>query len=165
MKNNKNFLNYQKDLFDNILKLNGNKFMAGVSLLMLNLGSKYLIMDLAEGTNQLLKLKIIRRITLFCLFFVATRNIIVSVLLSAGFIIFTQGLFNEKSKYCILPKNLKNLTIDKKDYEKAKEIVKNYEEKLDNPNNRENNNDLFFNIKEHTKKNNNYILNKNKLIN
>ena len=127
MKNNKNFLSYQKDLFDNILKLNGSKFMAGVSLLMLNLGSKYLIMDLAEGTNQLLKLKIIRRITLFCLFFVATRNIIVSILLSTGFIIFTQGLFNEKSKYCILPKNLKKLTIDKKDYEKAKEIVKNYD--------------------------------------
>jgi hypothetical protein len=165
MKKNKSFLNYQKDLFDNILKLNGNKFMAGISLLMLNLGSKYLIMDLAEGTNQLLKLKIIRRITLFCLFFVATRNIIISILLSTGFIIFTQGLFNDKSKYCILPKNLKTLTIDKKDYEKAKEIVKNYEEQADNPNNKKNNNDLFFNIKEHTNKKNNYIINKNKLIN
>jgi hypothetical protein len=137
-KNIKFFLNYQKEILTKIMQLNTSKYMAGISLLMLNIGSKYLIMDLADSTNQLLKLKIIRRVTLFCLFFVATRNVLVSILLSIGFIIFTKGFFNEKSKYCILPKTLKNPKIDEDDYNRAKKIITEYEKQNNKENNKEN---------------------------
>lgn len=62
------------NLLDNMNKMNGNKYLAGIALLMLNLGSKYLIIDISKSTEQLLKLTIIRRFTLFSIFFIATRD-------------------------------------------------------------------------------------------
>ena len=114
-----NFLN-------NLNKMNGNKYLAGVALLMLNLGSKYLIIDISKSTEQLLKLTIIRRFTLFSIFFIATRNIIISLILTMVFIVFSSGLFNDKSKFCILPKKLKEVEIEQKEYQKALEVVEKY---------------------------------------
>jgi hypothetical protein len=48
--------------------------------------------------------KLIRRLVLFTVFFVATRNIKVSIILTGIIIILTMELFNEKSPNCILPK-------------------------------------------------------------
>lgn len=107
-------------------KMNSNKYLAGITLLMLNLGSKYLIIDISKSTEQLLKLTIIRRFTLFSIFFIATRNILVSLILTAVFIVFSSGLFNDNSKFCILPKKLKQVDIEPKEYQKALEIVEKY---------------------------------------
>ena len=114
------------DFLKNLNKMNGNKYLAGVALLMLNLGSKYLIIDISKSTEQLLKLTIIRRFTLFSIFFIATRNIVVSLILTAVFIVFSSGLFNDKSKFCILPKKLKEVEIEPKEYQKTLEIVEKY---------------------------------------
>lgn len=114
------------NLLDNMNKMNGNKYLAGIALLMLNLGSKYLIIDISKSTEQLLKLTIIRRFTLFSIFFIATRNILVSLILTAVFIVFSSGLFNDNSKFCILPKKLKEVDIEPKEYQKALEIVEKY---------------------------------------
>lgn len=114
------------NLLDNMNKMNGNKYLAGIALLMLNLGSKYLIIDISKSTEQLLKLTIIRRFTLFSIFFIATRNILVSLILTAVFIVFSSGLFNDNSKFCILPKKLKEVEIEPKEYQKALEIVEKY---------------------------------------
>jgi len=114
------------NLLDNMNKMNGNKYLAGIALLMLNLGSKYLIIDISKSTEQLLKLTIIRRFTLFSIFFIATRNILVSLILTAVFIVFSSGLFNDNSKFCILPKKLKQVDIEPKEYQKALEIVEKY---------------------------------------
>jgi len=114
------------NLLDNMNKMNSNKYLAGITLLMLNLGSKYLIIDISKSTEQLLKLTIIRRFTLFSIFFIATRNILVSLILTAVFIVFSSGLFNDNSKFCILPKKLKQIDIEPKEYQKALEIVEKY---------------------------------------
>lgn len=114
------------NLLDNMNKMNSNKYLAGIALLMLNLGSKYLIIDISKSTEQLLKLTIIRRFTLFSIFFIATRNILVSLILTAVFIVFSSGLFNDNSKFCILPKKLKQVDIEPKEYQKALEIVEKY---------------------------------------
>ena len=43
--------------------LDNNKLLAGISIVMLNIGSRYLVLDLSENTKQILQLSIIRRIT------------------------------------------------------------------------------------------------------
>ena len=121
-------------MFD-ISKLDNNKLLAGISIIMLNIGSRYLVLDLSENTKQLLQLSIIRRVTLFCIFYLGTRNFKMSVLLTAGFIIISAGLFNEKSMFCVLPvdnnNNIKKkkvpVTID--EYKKALETINNYNNK------------------------------------
>lgn len=106
---------------------NGNKYLAGIALLMLNLGSKYLIVDISKSTENLLKLTIIRRFTIFSIFFIGTRNIITSLILTGVFIVFSNGLFNENSNFYILPEVLKEEKITKEEYNRAIEIIKKYE--------------------------------------
>ena len=128
----------------NITKLNKSKLLSGITLLLLNIGSKYLILDISKGSQALLKLKIIRRLTLFSIFFVGTRDIILSFLLTSAFIIFSNGLFNEKSKYCILPKNIKENKVSEQEYNEAIKTIKEYK---NNDNNGEKNNDKYIDNK------------------
>ena len=54
-----------------------------------------------------------------------------SILLTAGFVIISAGLFNEKSMFCVLPQTGKPKKEEKKpvsieEYKKALETVNNY---------------------------------------
>lgn len=118
-------MNYMNE-FNKLNEFNGNKYLAGIALLMLNIGSKYLIVDISRSTENLLKLKIIRRFTIFSIFFIGTRNIVISLILTSAFIIFSNGLFNENSKFCILPEQLKYNYVSKEEYQKALKTIDNY---------------------------------------
>ena len=97
----------------------------------MNLGSKYISMELNETQEDFLSQKTIRRIIIFAVFFVATRDILISVILTIVFILFIGSLFNDTSKFCIIKKkNPKTKLIQKQDVEKAKKIIKKYEKQL-----------------------------------
>ena len=76
--------------------LNGNKYLLGISMLLLNLGSKYLVFDLSKTQEDIIKGTIFRRITIFSLFYIGTRDIVVSSVLTACFIIMTIDLWPRK---------------------------------------------------------------------
>ena len=61
------------------------------------------------GLQQYLKNKLGRQILIFAISWVGSRDIIVSLLLTAAFTILADHLFNEESRMCILPKKWKNL--------------------------------------------------------
>ena len=106
---------------------NENKFFFGLTMILFNLGSKYIIMDLSKSHEIFFKSTIVRRITIFCLFFVATKDIYVSLIMTAVFIIFALGIFNEKSIVCIFPKSLFDDHVTKVEFELAKELIHKYE--------------------------------------
>lgn len=113
-----------------ITSLNHSKYFAGISMLLLNLGSKYIAMELSETHEQILSNKIIRRFIIFTVFFISTRDIWVSFTLTAIFIVLVTGLFNENSRYCLISKPEKKnnkYDITKEDYNNAKKIMKLYE--------------------------------------
>ena len=97
-----------------LYSLNDNKYFIGVMMFLLNAGSKYSLLEISPLQNSFLNKKVVRRILLFSVFFVATRDIWVSFFLTAVFVILGFELFNEKSKYCILPKKF----IDIKKYDR-----------------------------------------------
>lgn len=109
-----------------VQSLNQSKFLAGIAMIVLNLGSKYLIMELSETQEQLLSNKIFRRFILFTVAFIATRDIIVSLIITCVFVVLVSNLFNENSKMCVLKKNTFN-KITKLDYMKAIKIKELYE--------------------------------------
>ena len=108
--------------------LNNSKYLAGLSMLILNLGSKYISMELSSSHEELLSNRIFRRFIIFTVVFISTRDIWVSFIITCIFIIFVSNLFNENSNYCLIkkPRN-KFYKITKLDYEKAKQIIKYYE--------------------------------------
>jgi hypothetical protein len=74
------------------------KYFVGVAMLLLNLGSRYLVIDLSETQEQLLQNAIVRRFTMFSLFYVATRDLYVALTLTAVFVVLTLGLWNKKAE-------------------------------------------------------------------
>lgn len=106
---------------------NQNKYIAGLAMILFNLGSRYLIVDMSKNTENILKTKILRRVTLFSIFFIGTRDLFASLLLSAIFLIMTMNLFNENSSYCILPNEFKDNIYTPEEYEFSKKIITEYE--------------------------------------
>lgn len=119
------------DLLNLIASLNDSKIFSGIIMIAMNLGSKYISMELNETQEDFLNTKTIRRIIIFAVFFMATRDVLLSVILTIVFILFVGSLFNDSSKFCLIKKkNPKTKLIVKEDFQKAKKIIKKYEKQL-----------------------------------
>jgi hypothetical protein len=68
-------------------------------MLLLNLGSRYIVHEMADTDEEYRKYILIRRLAVFAVCFVGTRNVIVSLILTAAFIVFSTGLYHNKSVY------------------------------------------------------------------
>jgi hypothetical protein len=102
-----------KDLgFFTLLKsLNDNKFFAGVVMLTMNIGSKYISIELSKTQENYIKYSLGRQILIFAVLWMGTRDIFTALVLTIIFILFADYLFNEHSKYCIIPDEYKELNI------------------------------------------------------
>lgn len=108
--------------------LNNSKYFSGLIMILMNLGSKYVSLELSEEQEEFLSRKLIRRLLVFAIFFVATRDVLVSIILTGIFILFIGSLLNDNSKFCLIKKkNPKTKIIDKEDVQKAQKIIKRYE--------------------------------------
>lgn len=120
--------------FSTVNTLNQSKYFAGIMMIILNLGSKYITLELSENQDELLKNKIIRRFLVFTVVFVATRDVLVSLIITGVFIILVSGLFNENSRFSLVTKPvLSNIT--EEEYRQALKIVKTYEIQKNNSSN------------------------------
>lgn len=116
------------DVLGIISTLNTSKYFSGALMILMNLGSKYVGLELSEFQEEFLSKKLIRRIIIFTIFFIATRDIIISLVLTTIFIIFIGGIFNDNSKFSIIKKyNPKTKVITREDVNKAKKIITKYE--------------------------------------
>lgn len=114
-------------LFVNIL--NNNKLLLGISMLLLNFGSRHVVADLGYFQEKFLASGIMKKIIVLSLFFVATRDIVISLCLTIIYIIIIDGLLHEKRKFCILPNKYKNSVdmISEKDYIEAQKKIEKYQ--------------------------------------
>jgi hypothetical protein len=72
--------------------LNDNKFFLGVMLILLNIGSRHLVDEFSTDPKTYTQHIILRRLAVFAVCFVGTRDLVTSILLTAGFIIIAQGV-------------------------------------------------------------------------
>jgi hypothetical protein len=141
-KNYKKFLKkYKFDIFMN--DLGTNKLLIGVFMIFMNIGSRYIELKLTKGQEMILK-NIAREVLIFTIAFVATKDLILSFIITAIFIILDNFVFNEKSKYSILPEKYKKLAslidtnndnvISENEINKAYDILKKARGQIDNYN-------------------------------
>lgn len=83
--------------------INNSKFLAGIVMLLLNVGSKYIELGLTKTQEHALRNALGREILIFSVVFMGTHDIIISILMTAAFMILSNYLFNDQSKYCIIP--------------------------------------------------------------
>jgi hypothetical protein len=89
--------------------LNSNKFFAGIVMLTLNIGSRFVTIDLSKSTEQYLKYSVTRQILIFAICWMGTRDIYISLGLTAVFVILADHLFNHDSRFCIVPSSYKKI--------------------------------------------------------
>lgn len=106
--------------------LNNNKYFMGIMMVLLNLGGRYIFLELGKTHDMFFNQKIVRRALIFTVFFVATRDVIASILLSVFFIIFFLELTHEKSNYCIVPNGFIKLDMNDDGLVSADEIKRAY---------------------------------------
>lgn len=79
--------------------VNTNTLFAGIMMLLVNVGSRYITHELSDDDNEYAQNILFRRIVIFAVCFVGTRDIILSLLLTAGFVILAGGLFRGKGPF------------------------------------------------------------------
>jgi len=108
--------------------LNTNKFFAGVIIILLNIGSKVINVQLSKSAEEYLKMNVSQQILVFAMSWMGTRDIIASFILTFLFVIISQYLLNEESSYCIIPKKyhiLPTLKLDTNDDGEISEVELN----------------------------------------
>lgn len=97
---------------DLLNSLNSSKYFTGVMMILLNIGSRFVEIELNESMTSFIKLNIVKEILIFTMAWMGTRDIIVSLVLTACFTVLSEFLLNHKSNYCILPDKYKYLKVD-----------------------------------------------------
>jgi len=98
-----------KSIHESVSSLNSNMFFAGIMMLTLNIGSRYVQLNLSPSAESYLKYAITKEFLVFTIAWMGTRNIYVALTLTAAFVILADYGLNDKSNFCILPEKFKKL--------------------------------------------------------
>ena len=92
-----------------IMYLNNSKFFAGVIMILLNIGSKFISIQFSKSTEEYMKWTVSKQLLVFSMAWMGTRDIYAALGLTAVFTILSDFLFNEESKLCIVPQKYRVL--------------------------------------------------------
>ena len=81
--------------------VNNNPYLIGLMMLLLNLGGRFLALEISKDQEKFLSKPMVRRFFLFAVIFVATRNVVIAAGLAIIVILFLGYLFNENSELCL----------------------------------------------------------------
>ncbi len=80
---------------------NNNPYFIGIMMLILNLGGRFISLEVTKKQEQFLQHPWVRRILIFTVLFVATRNLWVAFWTTVTVVLFLGYLFNENSSLCL----------------------------------------------------------------
>ena len=92
-----------------VLQLNSSKFFAGVIMILLNVGAKFITIQFSKSTEEYMKNTVSKQLLVFAMAWMGTRDIYAALGLTAVFTILSDFLFNEESALCIVPQKYRIL--------------------------------------------------------
>lgn len=84
-----------------IMSLNSNPYFIGTMMLLLNLGGRFISMEITKNQEQFFQNPWVRRMLIFTVLFVGTRNVMVAFWMTLIIILLIGYLFNENSSLCL----------------------------------------------------------------
>ena len=91
------------EIFANVF--NNNPYFIGFMMLFLNLGGRFMVLEVTKGQEKFFQNPFVRRFLIFTVLFVATRNLVVAGLMTLVIVLFIGYLFNENSSLCLFGSN------------------------------------------------------------
>jgi len=79
--------------------LNQSTVFSGIMLLLLNVGSRFIIHELSHDDREYSENLILRRLAIFAVCFVGTKDMLTSIILTAAFVVLSAGLFRGKGPF------------------------------------------------------------------
>ena len=104
-------MDFKKSIGRGLTMMNNSPLLAGLAMLMLNIGSKYIEIGLTKTQEQALRNSIARELLIFAMVFMGTKDIVLSIM-TAAFIILSDYIFNERSRFCIIPRYLRRISLE-----------------------------------------------------
>lgn len=80
-------------------KINTNKYFVGFMMIILTIGGRFIISELSEEQKNKIDTPFFRKIFIFCAFFMATRDILTTILLTILFLFFLESVNFEKEYF------------------------------------------------------------------
>ncbi len=80
---------------------NNNPYFIGIMMLILNLGGRFISLEVTKKQEQFLQHPWVRRVLIFTVLFIATRNLWVAFWTTLTVVLFLGYLFNENSSLCL----------------------------------------------------------------
>lgn len=79
--------------------LNNSTVFSGIMLILLNVGSRFIVHELSDDDKEYSQNLILRRIAIFAVCFVGTKDLITSLILTASFVVLSAGIFRGKGPF------------------------------------------------------------------
>ena len=89
-------------LHNQIQAVNDSKIFAGLMIIVLNVVSRFVNINLSKSMESYLKYTVSRQLLVFSIAWMGTRDIYIATFITVCFIILSEYLFNEDSALCIL---------------------------------------------------------------
>jgi hypothetical protein len=74
-------------------------FVLGAMMLLLNVGSRYIVHEFSDNDEEYSNNVFLRRLTIFAVCFVGTRDLVNSIILTACFVVLASGFLRGKSSF------------------------------------------------------------------
>lgn len=84
-----------------VAQIASSPYMIGAAIFLLNIGGRFLPMEITKQQEVFMNQPWFRRLLIFVIFFVATRNLVIAGWLSLIMILCIGYLFNENSSLCL----------------------------------------------------------------
>ena len=114
--------------------LNNSKWFTAIVLIMINIGSKYIKVNLTKSQERFLRHNVAKQVLIFAIIWMGTKDILIAALMTAAFHVLANYLLNEESSMCIIPNSWRQFeevldldgdgVVSDEEIEKAKEILK-----------------------------------------
>ena len=120
--------------------ISSSRLFNGVSTMAMHIGGRYLSAEIPRNVERTFNKPFFRRLFIFFIIFLAFRDIKWAILITLIFIIFFNYILDENSKmyigklfgYVSGPEKEENKIVTAEDLEKAKKVIKIYNDSLEN---------------------------------
>ena len=73
--------------------INENKYIIGLTMIMLNIGARFIIDELDDDLRKLISNTVVRRVVIFCSCFMATKDLFTATVVTVIFVILINEVF------------------------------------------------------------------------
>jgi hypothetical protein len=84
---------------DYVAKLTSTPMFVGIMILLVNIGSRYITHEMSGSDEEYQQNIILRRLAIFAACFLGTRDLVISIILTAAFVVLAGGLLRGTSEY------------------------------------------------------------------